>query len=236
MRIRKYVLRDQRAIWTSPFNTSKSDAKWWAIFGVTTGALIATDRWTVKELPNTSGQARLGSYTSRLGAAYSLVPISAGFYFLGTGTRNERLREIGLLGFETLIDTTIVGTIIKAATQRERPLEGDGTGQFWSGKGSVWNSGFPSGHAINTWALASVVAHQYRHPVIIPIIAYVLASTVVIARVGAQQHFPGDVIPAAAMGWFIGDYVYGKRHNSELDQKRTAMQKVLAHVSVGGFY
>jgi hypothetical protein len=35
------------------------------------------------------------------------------------------------------------------------------------------------------------------------------------------------------MGWFIGDYVYGNRHNRELDHKPTIAQKVLDHVSIG---
>src|SRR5262245_58703935 len=30
-RLPRYILRDQKGIWTSPFHTSKSDAKWWAI-------------------------------------------------------------------------------------------------------------------------------------------------------------------------------------------------------------
>ena len=77
----KYILQDQKAIWTSPFHTAKSDAKWWVIFGVATGALIATDKWTEKQFPNTNAQVRLGNYTSNLGAAYTLIPISAGFYF-----------------------------------------------------------------------------------------------------------------------------------------------------------
>ena len=141
----------------------KKDIKYWVIFGAATGTLIATDKWTVKQLPNSSSQVRLGNYTSNIGAAYSLVPLSAGFYFLGTAAKSERFRETGLLGFETLIDTTIVDTIIKAATHRARPLEGDGKGHFWDSQGSVLNASFPSGHAINTFALASVFAHQYHN-------------------------------------------------------------------------
>ena len=78
-----------------------------------------------------------------------------------------------------------------------------------------------------------MVAHQYPHPLIIPIVAYGLATTVVVARVGARQHFPGDVVAGSAMGWFIGDYVYGRRHNGELDHKPTIAQKILNHVSIG---
>ncbi len=225
VRMPKYVIRDQKAIWTSPFHSRKADIKYWAIFGAATGALIATDKWTVKELPNTSGQVKLGTFASRLGASYSLIPITAGFYFVGSAAHNDRFRETGLLSFETLIDTTIVETVVKAATHRDRPLEGDGTGAFWSGKGNIWNASFPSGHVINTWALASIWAHQYRHTIAVPIIAYGIGAGVIAARLAARKHFPGDVLPAAAMGWFIGDYVFAKRHNSELYPKKSAIEK-----------
>ena len=46
-----YVVDDQKAIWTSPAHTAKSDIKWWAIFGGTTAALIATDHWTRQATP-----------------------------------------------------------------------------------------------------------------------------------------------------------------------------------------
>jgi len=234
-RMPKFIVRDQVNIWTSPFHTAKGDAKYWAIFGAATGALIATDQWTVKQLPNTNGQRRLGTYTSNIGAAYSLVPISAGFYFLGSAFKGERFRETGLLAFETLIDTTIVETVIKAATHRARPLEGNGEGHFWDKHGSVWNASFPSGHAINTFALASIFAHQYRG-IAVPVISYGLATLVVGARVAAQKHFPGDVVAGAAMGWFIGDYVYGKRHNPAIDEKKPVSWRILDHMRWGAAY
>src|ERR1700722_3764199 len=43
-RMPKYIFMDQKAIWTSPFHTSKSDAKLWAIFGAGTVLLISTDK------------------------------------------------------------------------------------------------------------------------------------------------------------------------------------------------
>ncbi len=229
-RMPKYVLGDMAKIWTSPFHTTKSDAKWWAILGGATTLLIATDQWTVKQLPNTADQVTAGTNLSRIGAAYSLIPLSAGFYFLGTAAKNDTFRETGLLAFETLIDTTIVETVLKAATDRARPLESNGEGHFWDSTGRVWNASFPSGHAINTWALASVFAHQYRHHIIVPIIAYTAATAVVGARVTARRHFPGDVVAGAAMGWFIGDYVYGRRHNPDLAENQTLGRKILSHV------
>ena len=32
------------------------------------------------------------------------------------------------------------------------------------------------------------------------------------------------------MGWFIGDYVYAKRHNPDLDGKPSLSEKILDHV------
>lgn len=232
VRMPKYVLRDQKAIWTSPFHTAKSDVKYWAIFGAAASALIASDKWTVKQLPNSSAQISVSNWASRVGSAYSLIPISTAFYVIGTAKHEERFRETGLLAFETLIDVNVVAEGLKLAAGRARPFQNDGNGHFEDSP-SRWSSGFPSGHAINTWALASIVAHEYPHPRIIPVLAYGLASVVVCARVGARQHFPGDVVAGSAMGWFIGDYVYGKRHNSELDHKKTFAEKFFDHVNVG---
>lgn len=230
VRMPKYVLQDQKAIWTSPFHTAKSDIKWWAIFGGATAALVATDRWTVRQLPNTNGQVAVSTWASRLGAAYSLIPISAAFYMTGTARHDERFRETGLIAFESLIDVNLAGELIKIAADRARPLESDGKGHFLDSPNARWNSSFPSGHALSTWAVASVIAHQYPHPVILPIIAYGLASTVVVARVGARKHFPGDVVAGSAIGWFAGDFVYGKRHNRSLDRKPSAAQRILDHI------
>ncbi len=235
-RMPRYVLNDQKHIWLAPFRTSKADAKWWAIFGGATATLIATDQYSAKHLPNTDGQRRLGTYTSHIGASYTLVPLSASFYIIGTAAKSDHFRETGLIAFETLINSTIVETVIKAATRRARPLESDGKGHFWDSEGSAWNASFPSGHATNTFALASIFAHQYRNHIAVPIVAYSLAGLVVGARVAAQKHFPGDVVSGAALGWFIGDYIYGKRHNPSIDEKKAISHRVLDHLRWGAAY
>jgi hypothetical protein len=40
-------------------------------------------------------------------------------------------------------------------------------------------------------------------------------------------------VAGSALGWFIGDYTYGRRHNRDLDQKPTVAQKLLDHVHLG---
>ena len=46
----KNILRDQRAIWTSPLHLQGGDAKWLVPLGLSTAALIATDRRTADAL------------------------------------------------------------------------------------------------------------------------------------------------------------------------------------------
>lgn len=235
-RMGKYVLMDQKAIWTSPFHTSKRDARWWLIFGGATGALIATDKYVSKNAPNPPWLGHLGDDVSYLGAPYTLLPIAAGFYFGGTAYGSDHFRETGLLSFEALADVTLAQLALKSVFDRQRPSEGHGNGEFEASTSPRYNSSFPSGHAIETFALASVLAHEYPHKRWVQILAYCYAGGVVGARLAANRHFPGDVMAGGAIGWFVGDYVYGKRHNSELDKKPAITQRILDHVRIGGAY
>lgn len=235
-RMGKYVLMDQKATWTSPFHTSKKDAKWWLIFGGATGALIATDKYVSKNAPYSPGLGRLGNDVSYLGEPYTLLPIAAGFYLGGTAYGSDHFREAGLLSFEALADVTLVQLALKSVFARQRPTEGHGNGEFETSTSPRYNSSFPSGHAIETFALASVFAHEYPHKRWVQILAYSYAAGVVGARLAANRHFPGDVMAGGAIGWFVGDYVYGKRHNPELDKKPTITQTILDHVRIGGGY
>ncbi len=224
----KDFLNDQKAIWTSPIHTKKSQIKWWVIFGGATAALIATDRQVLEQIPKDGEVVNVGSALSNIGAVYTLVPATALFYLGGTHWKDDRLRETGYLGAEALADAYLVSFAVKLATQRERPNQGDGGGHFW--QGSLWNSGFPSGHSIESWSFATVVAREYPHKKWVPLTAYGLAATVSVSRILARQHFPSDVLVGSALGWFIGDYVYRKHH----DKKLTGWRKVFDYVTIGG--
>jgi len=200
------IVLDQKRIWTSPFRMTRQDAKWWLIFGAVTGALIATDHRTSQQLPNTRDQLAVGRGVSRLGAVYTLVPIAGGFYLGGVLTRQSKLRDTGLLGAEALVDGVIVSEVLKAATGHQRPMEGDGGGHFFHG-----SDAFPSGHTIDSFALASVIAHQYHDNKAVVILAYGLANMVGASRFSARQHNASDVVAGGVMGWFIGRHVTDRR-------------------------
>jgi membrane-associated phospholipid phosphatase len=228
-----YLLQDQKAFWSSPFHMTKADAKWWIIFGGAGAGLVAGDKWIARQLPNTTGQVSVGSKLSNIGAIYTLGGIDAGLYGLGMLRHDDHMRQTSILGAEALGGAFILDTVLKGLTQRQRPTEGNGSGSFFKGKGRIWDSGssFPSGHSMEAWALASVIAHQYPNSRIVPIAAYGLATTVSLSRIAAQKHFSSDVVIGAALGYFIGDYVTRHRGGGASSSK---LGRALSHVQMSG--
>lgn len=209
------ILRDQRAIWTSPFALKWGAAKWLAPLGFATAALIATDRRTSGELvENGDDQTRLriSRDISQGGEVYTTGAIAAAFYLAGRAEHNARARETGLLGAEALIDGGLVTEALKLVTQRPRPPFDQGRGDFRDDGDS-----FPSGHATSAWALATVIANEYKHHRFIQIGAYSLAAAVSVSRYTGRNHFLSDVLAGSAIGYGIGRYVYRTHHDPSLD-------------------
>ena len=202
-KLTKNVWMDEKHMWTSPLRIrSFDDAIPWILVGAGTAGLIASDHWTSRQLPNTVDQLSISHDVSQVGAGYTVLPIAAGFYIGGAIAHNEKARETGILGAEAMIDAVIVSEVFNLTMRRERPLDGNGNGDFFQG-----GSSFPSGHSTISWALASVVAHEYNKGWY-PYAAYGLASLVSLSRLSGQNHFPSDVFVGSALGWFTGRYVF----------------------------
>src|SRR5262245_14278849 len=174
------IFRDQGAIFTSPLRLQGSDVKFLLPLTLATGGLIATDRRTANKLIENGGspdRIRISNNIARIGAFYGVSSIAGTMYLFGRATHNSRLRETGLLGAEAVIDGGIDVTILKTAAQRTRPNSDNGRGDFLDGGAS-----FPSGHATVSWALASVIAHEYKDNRLIGFGAYGVAAAVSVAR------------------------------------------------------
>ncbi|HVS82559.1 MAG TPA: phosphatase PAP2 family protein [Pyrinomonadaceae bacterium] len=208
----KNVLRDQEAIWTSPFRLHGRDARWLAPLGLGTAALIATDRSTGDEVAESRGQLNASRIASYAGSAYGVGGIAATFYLFGRAKHNARARETGLLGAEALIDSAIVVTALKEITQRRRPLAATDRGDFFDG-----GSSFPSGHSIEAWSLAAVIAYEYHDHRWVQVGAYGIASAVSLARFTGSKHYLSDVLVGSAVGYGIGRYVYHTHHRAKTD-------------------
>ncbi len=224
----RYILLDQKAIWTSPFHMTRHSASWWLGLGAATAALIATDHQSSGALPVTGASPRAGTDLSRLGATWSVASFAGGFYAIGLATGNAKARDTGFLATEALLDSAIVVQALKYSTGRARPVSPD-AGKFFHGGVS-----FPSGHSIAAWSLASVVAHKYGNRKYVPVLAYGLAAVVGGARFTARAHYASDVVAGGAMGYFIGRYVY-QTHQPAHDSRAFSVTPILdpAHRSYG---
>lgn len=210
------ILKDQRAIWTAPFNVHRGDGKWLMPLGVATALFVATDRHTAGELVEPGDhrtRLRFSGNVSRLGTGYATGGVAAAFYFVGRAKNDDRARETGLLAAEALIDSTIVVTALKTVSQRQRPTTDHASGEFFDG-----GSSFPSGHAISAWTVATVIDQEYgQHRPLVRFGVYGLATAVSLARYAGSNHFLSDVLVGSALGYGIGRYVYHQHHDRSLD-------------------
>jgi len=203
----KHLVEDQKQFWTFPAHLQTKDLKWVLPGAATTAFFISTDSWWAKQVPlsHVDTSKKFSDYVT-----YSFIGLGGASFLYGHIRQDDHLSEAGLLSAEAAINSTIVAYAFKEVTQRERPYQGNGRGNFFSG-----GSSFPSEHSAIAWSVASVWAHEYPSW-LSQTAAYGLASAVTISRVTAKQHFPSDAVIGSALGWYFGRQVYRAHHDPEL--------------------
>ena len=187
------IWSDQKVMWTSPFRMNGRQALTIALPLVAgTAGLIQADEDAAKWLPNTDDQVKWSKHVSQIGTIYTLGGIVGGTMLAGKKKNDQELFNVGKSSARALVDSIIISYGLKFATARERPLENDGQGRFWKGGDS-----FPSGHAIHSFAVATVVARSPKTPMWLKITSYTVATAVSLSRWGARKHFPSDIYAGA---------------------------------------
>lgn len=206
----KNILHDQKAIWTAPFHLDRGDMKWVVPGSIGLMALFTTDRITGDEIGESDRQVTVSRRISNIGSIYSLSAVAGAFYFVGRAKNDSRARETGLLSAEAMINSIIVEGALKGITQRARPLDGVERSEFFDG-----GSSFPSGHSTQAWAVAAVIANEYKHRPAVQIAAYGIASAISVARFTGHKHYISDVVAGSALGYGIGRFVYHAHHRED---------------------
>ena len=203
----KHLVQDQKQFWTGPAHIQTKDLKWILPGAGITAAFIASDSWWSKQVPlsHVDTSKKFSDY-----GLYSLIGLTGGSFLLGQIKHDDRLSEAGLLAGEAALNATAVAYAFKEITQRQRPFQGNGHGNFFAG-----GSSFPAEHAAIAWSVASVWAHEYPGW-LSQTAAYGLASAVTITRVTAKQHFASDAIIGSALGWYFARQVYRSHHDPEV--------------------
>ncbi len=195
------LFTDQKNFWTTPFRMSQHDWQWTVPAAFVGAVFLATDTAVEKHVPTDSTTVSHATTVSNAGVA-TLVGVGAGMFLWGHARNDDQIRETGLLSGEAAINAYMDTEAFKYAFGRERPFTGDGKGHFFRGGDS-----FPSEHSAVSWAIASVIAHEYPGP-LTQILAYGTAAGVSAARIAGQKHFMTDALVGSALGWYLGRQVY----------------------------
>jgi membrane-associated phospholipid phosphatase len=192
---------DQKKFWLAPFHMNESQLHWVVPLGFATAALLASDTAIEKHVPKTPSTVSHAATASNAGLA-ALAGVGASMYLWGYATHNDQPRETGMLAGEAGIDALLDTEAFKYIFARDRPFTGNGRGRFFQDGDS-----FPSNHAAISWAIASVIAHEYPG-ILTDMLAYGTATGVDAARWVGHKHFATDVIVGSALGWYLGREVF----------------------------
>ena len=202
------ILQDQKGIYFAPFDPSH--LKYDAILLGGAAVFFVTDHRIENNLPG--GHYTFYQDTSDIAIA-GLAATLGGVWLYGIKGDHPHARETGEIELETLINTFLVYTPMQFIAGRERPGEGNGHGDFL--RHHMINTSFPGGHAMFTWAMATVVAHEYSQPWV-RVLNYGAAFTVTLTRFLARDHWASDMWVGTGLGLAIGTYTFHARCDPEL--------------------
>jgi membrane-associated phospholipid phosphatase len=220
LRLDKDYLRnywtDTRDLVTAPVRWKGKDWLTVAALAGTTVALTAIDQpvqdFTLRH------QSKALSDISRyglepLGDEY-LFSVMAGFLAHGALAGNTRSQATALLAAESFIISGAMVRISKYMTGRVRPDAWwePGPGE-WKGPGQ--GKSFYSGHTTSAFAVASVIAFQYRETRWVPATAYTLAALAGLSRVYDNRHWISDIFAGAVAGTVTGLFVCRQNRNRQ---------------------
>lgn len=130
-----------------------------------------------------------------IGGAFALIGLA------GWRLKRDRMREMGIRGVVALAAVGTVSQLLKHLIGRPRPRFAHADEFAFGPSLDSGLDSFPSGHAINVFGAAAVIAWfvpTLRAP------AYVVAGLVGLSRVVRGSHFPTDVFAGAVLGVLIG--------------------------------
>jgi membrane-associated phospholipid phosphatase len=206
------VIADQKQIWSFPARLIQGQNF------APTAAVLATTAGLFSLDPSESGYFRRTTTFQGFdhifngnATAIGMGAVSASLYAIGRIRKDSKMQHTALLAGEAMADAAIVQTVLKDATMRVRPVRYPASGWFATSSSPTsyirGNGSFPSGHSIEAFAVATIIAQRYRNHRWVPYVAYGLASVVGFSRLTLNVHFLSDVFMGGALGYSISRFI-----------------------------
>ncbi len=199
-----------RLWWDDAASTLTAPVRWdgrdWLIFSADSiavvGAAALLDRplrnWTQRNTG--SSWEKAVNHFEVLGSTGSFAVIG-GFYLEGIINHDPQAENTAVDALSaSIVAAGIITPLLKEVAGRSRPEEHQGAYHFRPFNGGA---SFPSGHATQAFAVASVVSLHYDSPWVGGA-AYAMAGLVCLARMDHNAHFASDVLAGAVIGTTVG--------------------------------
>ena len=207
------ILCDQKNIWLFPVRVTQNN-NWLPALGIAgaSAGLLALDPVEARYFHQTSAYGGFNGVFTSTATAAATVLVPSSMYFAGYLHKDKKMKNTALLAGEAVADAEIVATAFKDITSRKRPYSfassDNYADSFYDHVGSkvIGGGGFPSGHTIAAFSIATVIAHRYRRHRWVPYVAYGASAAVAFSRLSLSQHFASDVFLGAALGYSISRF------------------------------
>jgi len=198
------ALKDTVGILGAPLHWS---AKNWLVFGGIAAGVVAVGfafDYPMRNKTQAHQTQTLDDLTKAVepfGSEYSLAVIGAygivGFAFHDPAAKNIFFDS----AMASILASVIITPTLKFVIGRERPSESTIDTVFHPFSGS--DNSFPSGHATQAFAVASVIS-AHSDQVWVSVTAYTIAGLVGFSRIYHNAHWTSDVTAGALIGTFVG--------------------------------
>jgi membrane-associated phospholipid phosphatase len=157
----------------------------------------------------------ISRFAKTFGDSRVIVPLTV-LYVYGCQADDNRARKTAVLCLESFVFSGILGNSLKYVGHRSRPRTGNPY-NTWNGLSFNKDDGmsFPSGHTACAFAVATIVADQYRDHRVIPVIAYGMATLTGLSRVNDNAHWASDVFLGAALGYFTSKSLLNRHSDNK---------------------
>lgn len=209
----KQFLEDQKDMWfTFPDHLLFHGQHWRPTLSIITVAsgLVVADPYDTPYFRRTHQYQDFSNVFSKANTDGLLAIGPSAVYLIGLWRKDSFAQKTAIFSGEAAADAMVFYGVAQGITPRARPIDiapnGDFRRTFFHGKGIISNS-FPSGHAAEAFAIATVFERRYRRHRWVPWLAYGVAGVICFSRITLQSHFPSDVFVGSAIGYTVGRYV-----------------------------
>ena len=221
------MLEDQGKLWTSPMRAQKKNLIFWipVLTATTVTAFYDEAIYSAfKDFQDTHDWVSdISPVITWGGENVFVLSVGGLFYLSGVLSKKDKAKQTGLIALQTWVHAGLIVQVGKLLTGRQRPSFENGKDKWhgfpaslnrFNGEPSSKYDAFPSGHTIEAWALATIIAEQYKNIKIVPILSYSLATGVGLSRITEDAHWLSDVILGAALGYSIGKFMVRERKDT----------------------